>query len=188
MQYFQNSRRRSIPSPSVSRLSPGYFPGNYNCPPPPSPSFDQIPGSKSAILITHWRGARHPLFRLRKSAIFKSFLTRKSVILSVTLKSTIWIAPREGNDPPFWQVVIRVTIPPSISLEKMSPLCLALSAILSLSLSYLFNFAQEVGDIEPLHSAVVEQVPGGQVYRLHTHTQKNKNWLFPDRPHVDDIS
>ena len=100
MEYFQNSRRRSIPSPSVSRLSPGYFPGNYNCL-LPFPSFDQIPGSKSAILITHWRGARHPLFRLRKSAIFKSLLTRKSVILSVTLKSTIWIAPREGNDPPF---------------------------------------------------------------------------------------
>ena len=43
---------------------------------------------------------------------------------------------------------------------------------------YLFNFSQEIRDVEPLHTSVVEQVPWRQINRLQENSWRvNKKYL-----------
>ena len=44
------------------------------------------------------------------------------------------------------------------------------------TLCYLLNFSQEIWDVEPLHTTVVEKVPGGEINWLKEIHFPNANW------------
>lgn len=62
-----------------------------------------------------------------------------------------------------------------------------------MQLQSLLNFAQELGDVEPLHTTVIQQLPGTQVNVLQTtnrelqDTQKHKTELGKSKTEIENL-